>query len=251
MIKNFFLKPDKTPASPLLDLFALVNLFPQTLEECNFLAQKMFLRDPAIERWDMVDSSEQKAKKQEYFLCLQKLGLIEEIKPQDKDYKSVVLLGTGVRDFINRSRFLQTLNLNYSQITVLTAERPLSQIELDLLQQEYDITHLDTEKSMINFFMQKHFAKWKILSLPMHKNVRPTTQDTIIYWMQSSPESGSYLLISNQPYGYYQYYAAKAIVQKYTDQVHLDVAAQKMYKTDNLVSVCLDSVARILYLLTS
>lgn len=221
--------------------------------------QAQWFRKPGIERWH-IDKTDH-LYHEELKSWLKENNFIDEIKPKNKEYKYLVILGASARRVIDRIQYAEALirsGMSFEKIIILCGERPLDPKQEPFESYAFeddknDTNHVPlTETDMMKYvmdrsFLSAHSIEWH--SSPMietkdNKKRRPTTADTIALWMQSKPSPGSCLIISTQPYVQYQEAVARAYVptefslelaapecsRKISDGNHLDNLARWMYQ---------------------
>lgn len=222
------------------------NTLPQTLE----IVQKKFLRPTHTERWDLHEKWNYFFHKKTIFKNLQALGLVDPIKPLFKLYESLIILGSCTSDFIARLQYALTLDIHPKKLYLLSGKRPLTRSEYWILYRykSRNLPHTEDEMMdyLFHFFAPKELSYEAVVS-PMHTDTRPTTKDTIEDFLKTNPNKGHHLLISNQPFGYYQLLAANAVLKSHRHDITFDLAASALTNVKAPISASLDTVARILY----
>jgi hypothetical protein len=221
------------PRIKLLQLLELVGMEPLNKSENSILqingwAQKNLLRQG--ERWDQQTNQFEKLK-QNIKPLLSELGFIDASLPHFSEYQGAIVLGAllptvrirlhylveqwkkGVKFshlyFLgserpleakqeNREAFVQDGNspLKIRQGWLEPAEFPITECEmLRLVWEQSEIPEAMRDKVNIHFInapMKKDSKSNKLL--------RPTTDDTVVYWLKAEPPIGRYLVITNEPY---------------------------------------------------
>ena len=244
MIEKFWNKTKQRPTDTLCRVFKLASLpSPHSLLELTKLAQQNFMRPTKKKRWDLHDSIKYLLQTKSYFKAFRNLGLIDPILPSHQDYESLLILGTGTFDFLNRLHYGLQLPFSNKTIYLLAGERPLNKKEMRRLPRG-----LTTENQMMEYFAHEKIPKnrpWQMISVPMKEQGRPNTKDTIIAWLQTNPARGRHLLVSSQPFGLYQYLVSKDALSSDTS-IAFDIAASSSVG-NNQVTIYLDTIARILF----
>ena len=185
------------------------------------------------ERWQLEKKDEEK--KLLLMPIFEKLGIVQEILPASKNYKTIIILGASVGRMRKRVAFLQNLwehGIRAERIVFFAGERLLVQ---DL---EEEKNPLDESVSSVPFregwtapsvipkseaevapiiwdqiIVHKELREVPVLyiSAPYVKDSktqemrRPNTGDLVRAWLTTHPPSpGKYMAISNNPYVYYQ-----------------------------------------------
>lgn len=219
------------PTSALLSLLSALSITHDgTLESIVAATQKEqpggFLRARGKERWELESFFE---KKKEIILDhANQLHLIEAVQPLKKQYEYAVILGATINSVRNRIGFLIDLwqsGVRWKKLIIFAGNRPLDPT-LESKEQLINATNGYTtfkkdwqlttdpkiETDMARMVLDQSLLpnEWKqipveIINCPMNKDgSRPTTFDTIQFWLSTKPEHGSILAISNQPYIGYQ-----------------------------------------------
>lgn len=252
MIEKFWDIHQKKPSQALKNLLLRSGIkeIPSSLPETLQVAQKAFLRPHHVERWELHDKWKYFFYKKRFLQDFQSLGLTDEIPPLFKSYESLLILGGSTSDFIARLQFALSLPIHIKSVYLLSGERPLTKDEYRILYTYKNTALPKTEDQMMDFLFKRLVPKemsYRAVVCPMHANDRPTTKDTIEAWLQTNPNKGHHLLISNQPFGYYQLLASNAILKKQRHDIQFDLAACRFDKTALPISAGLDTIARILY----
>lgn len=233
-----------------------------TLSDIVAKTQALWLRKPGQYRWEM-DKLTTKHDQQ-----LQKLfhemHMYDEIKPIKKHYNYLMILGGLFKTMQQRLDFainLYNSGITFDHIVLLASARTalpdkgehkeaflsysnqaalhkIPETEAEMLQFTYD--HANMPEAMKKISMQ-------IINVPIQLNddgtlKRPTTQDTIIWWLKTNPQAGTCLAISNQPYVQFQHSVLHATLPQNFDVETVGYASKAQE-----LAVMLDTLARILY----
>jgi len=138
----------------------------------------------------------------------EKAGLLFEAAPQKERYDYALVYGALLSKVKSRIDYLSSLckkGVSFKQFIFLTGERPLLAsekarcgFEWEWEMVEWAYLHSDLPRDVPVVFIRSP-GKWV-----EGKWVRPQTRDTVISWKETSPNPGSCLGISNQPYVGYQ-----------------------------------------------
>lgn len=194
---------------PHIEPRALAELFSSMgIQQENYIeqTQKQWLRKPNHERWEIEELSDDKraivlnwAKRQ---------NLYHAWTPERTAYDKALIFGGTTKRMHLRLEHLKMLWLNgvrFKEVVWLTGERPLDKRADDMI--KICKTESDAAKVL-----------WKSIDLPQEmRNLpvlfidvpmgvkRPTTEDTLLAWLKTSPEPCSLLFISNQPFCGFQF----------------------------------------------
>lgn len=229
-----------------------------SLESIVKATQASWIRKAGIERWDILDR--QSDQKNIYFELFEKLNVVQEIKPIKKYYNYAFWMGATYAPLQKRLEYLIKLwnqGVRFDTLVVLSGARPLTAHEQKAVQAKYNCdtnnmpqTEFDLMMLVYNSIdMPKQMRSVPVVAVnaPMKystqgNTIRPSTEDTIIHWLQLYPIPGSCLLISNQPYIAYQESVAKNFLP-----VTFMVEAVGDKSKEIKIDVYLDTFARILY----
>jgi hypothetical protein len=241
--------------------------FDDHISALNWLVevtQKHWLRGQGLERWDVQDNVEQLAERDAIMKMFHSLDLIDDLKPSQKHYDYVLMMGaleSRVRTRLGYAHSLHTNSAyNFDQLVMLGGARPL------MADREQSIEHLSPEKQTEHGMMMYVLARMKSehpedgffskpvqeIDTPMQVDVtgktrRPNTKDTIDSWLATNPKPGHVLVISNQPYCSYQHSVARTLLP-----AEFDVETVGHHSSGlDPVKVHLDSLARVFYTMQS
>lgn len=247
----------------LLQLLALTNIKHegslQSIVEQTQKSETGWLRKPGLERWDMVNTSVENS--DQFFQLFDKLHLVNEISPQQKQYDYLLCMGATYASMKLRLQYaidLWNKGIRYNEIVMLSGARPLTQAETaklqsDCLYQEGDFIP-ETEAEAMKFLYEKmnmpdemRRVSMVLINVPMKMMqngtlARPTTGDTVDAWMELHPKPDACLVISNQPHIGYQDSVTKTLLPK---SFTVETVGAKSNETN--ISVYLDALARTLY----
>lgn len=234
-----------------------------TLSDIVAKTQAAWLRKPGSERWEMdalVTQNDAKLKE-----LLHEIKMFDEIKPQQKHYTHLLILGAVFNTMQQRLQHaieLYKSGINFDNIVFLAGARPCVADQGENLETflKYSSSEglnkiPETEAEMLQFIYShanmpekmRHIPT-QMINVPMQtsnsgKLIRPTTADTLIWWMQTNPKSGNCLAISNQPYVAYQQSVITSFVPNNFD---VETVGGACPETKEL-AIMLDTLARILY----
>lgn len=264
------------PRAKLLKLLELVGMEPlneleKPLVQINNWAQKNLLRQG--ERWqEQTDRFE--ALKPKIRPLLSELGFIEASFPHFDKYHGAIIHGGLLPRVRVRLHYLVEQwkkGIIFSHLYFLSSERPLEaeqetrsllvqdeesplkirkdwSIPLELPKTECEMVQLVWDQSEIPETMRKevkiYFINAPMKSDPKHqKLLRPTTDDTIEYWLKTAPPKGRYLAITNAPYTNRQDLVVRSLIPKSYECDTIGSGANNQEK----VVIFLDEVARFIF----
>jgi hypothetical protein len=268
-------------SQPLLKILEITGVkHDGTLDSIVAETQKTWLRKPGQERWQMEKKYEGLRDQLEPYF--NEMGLLEEVKPSQKEYVYVILNGSTAQRLRARLAYLLDLykaGYRYNILVCFIGERPLDpQLEpasiffdrtngilpiradykepAELPKTEADFAKMLIDQAEFPAGFKDH-VRIEFAVAPMQQNPdgtarRPNTGDTVNAWMAQHPKPGTVLSISNQPYVSYQHKVLQTLlpddfkletVGSAVDTVEID--GKKQYKID--ASVFLDNLARLLY----
>lgn len=211
--------------------------------------QKKWLRPTGKERWQIADVD---AEKRFFIIELaQKLGFIEEIRPQGRDYEYGVVLGGTVGKMEERFNYLIQLwkeGVRFKQIVFLTGMRPLDPA-VEMIQEncknESEASRMIWKNASIpNQIRQLAVTFIEVPMFITEKGAkRPSTKDTFIAWAASA-KPGRTLVISNQPFCLYQHALALSCLPS---SFQVETVGPAANKEKELGVVVLDSIAQWIY----
>ncbi len=226
---------------PLLQLLELMEV-PHDGTPSSIVqeTQKRWIRPAGKERWEMADLTLEK--KEKVLQLADQMGFIQEIRPTKQEYDYVLLLGATVFRMQARLEHMAQLwkeGIRFNKVVILTGMRPLDPKAEDLIAKtESEAAHILWDRCELNFLPVS------FVEVPMNGSIRPTTQDTIIRWMEEFPEPGSSLFISNQPYCHYQGAIVDLVLP---DKFEHETVGNSADPTSLNGAVVLDTIARWLY----
>ncbi len=241
------LQDRKIDPTALSELTSTLGISP----ESDLIAetQARWLRKPGQERWEMEELSQDQ--KNFVLLWSESQGLFSEWKPLEKTYDKALILGASTSTMQKRLGFLKQLweeGVRFQEIIWLTGDRPLDpRIEelTDRCTNESEAARIIWEETQLPLTMRN--IPIFFVATPMKDGgKRPNTEDTLVTWLNTSPQPCKTLFISNQPFCGYQF----AIVKKsLPDSFLFDVVGPSSDPTGRPASaaIALDSIARWLY----
>jgi hypothetical protein len=261
---NFILDENLKAKKPLLDLFETLDIeVKNDLKDIIKITQRKFLRKK--ERWEEKEKYGDRRKK--LIPIFKKLGMVEEITPQEKTYDYAILLGSLLPNFTIRLSYLLEKwreGIRFHTIVFLGSERPLEKSEKffkkcdilpsrrgwifpkELPKNEIEMMKLVFDRAMLPDGMKD--LKVIFVEIPMKPFKRgfrrPNTKDTVKMWLKNfNPYPGKCLVISNQPYVGYQDAVLREVLKK---DFEIETVGKKANKNTKIV-IFLDTMTRWLY----
>lgn len=263
------------PSAKLLKLLELVGLPPlnpseKALPQINQWAQKNLLRQS--ERWD-TQSDQFEALRPSLFPLLQDLGFVEASSAHFNHYQGAIVHGGSLsRMHLRLSYLIQQWKggVRFKHVYFLAGERPLDEQKenmnalmqaLPFLTHEEQITiahafpQAETEMLQLLWFRSdvpeemREYVKAIFINAPMKKDLksekllRPTTDDTVIYWLRLKPVFGRYLAITSAPFAPRQDLVIRTLSPK---EYTFDTIGPKANDHETM-AVFLDELARYIY----
>jgi len=246
-------------SEPLLQLLKLTGVSHDgSLGSIVKSTQSEWLRKPGTERWDIVDSFV--GNKDKFFELFTKMDLIDQVDTQRKEYEHALWMGatfSRIKDRLNHLIELWSDGVRFNNLVILSGARPLTDGEKSLAVSSYQLTDgscPQTEAELMKMVYEKSEMPVEMRSrgmifidVPMQEIkdgifARPTTGDTVCYWLKLKPLVGNCLVVSNQPYVSYQDSVTKSLLPK---EFSIETVGKKSVDTKN--GVYLDTLARFLY----
>lgn len=214
--------------------------------------QRHWLRIPGRERWEIAELSPH----QRSFVLnwATEQGIFAPWKPCYKTYDKALILGAATSQMQLRLDYLKQLwedGVRFDEVVWLTGDRPLD-IRVDGLTDRcsneseaarilWEETDLPEEMRALSVVFIAVPMKIEGTSLK-----RPNTKDTIVAWLNTTPQACSALFISNQPFCGYQFAVIKASLP---NMFLFDLAGQGADPTKHpaAAAITLDSIARWIY----
>jgi hypothetical protein len=260
------LTKDNQPTPELAKLLKVEKIESNSLEKLVTKTQSKWLRNAGTERWEQIERTD--INKDKYVELFKDIGLVDEVKPQKKEYDYVLVLGATAK--VMQSRFAHVIrlckDLKFKTIIFLTGQRDVTPT-IDLVDNIFDPKYYHsasfdksclptTETGIAEAIIKnaklpvnlKDNVKIEIIDTPKQQTTsgelrRPNFTDTFKEWLKTKPARGSCLVISNNPYIDYTETVAKTILPK---QFSVEVVGTKAHK-DERIATYLDSLARWIY----
>lgn len=236
---------------------------------CN--ASQRWRRKPDQERWEIQDIKMDDQRHQKVMALLEKLGLVNELKPSPQQYEYALLLGATIPRMEARLNQLVKLwneGTRFNQIIFLVAQRPLTADidQVDTLigrmigkeasekERQNARPQTETEGALMVFKatnMPDDMRKIPVLYIDTprywHNDhwQRANTRDTLKKWMEEykapagKPAGGKTLVVSDQPHSLYQH---EVVRQELPDIFETKVTGEKA-RDNTRVVIYLDALA--------
>ncbi|MBX9831000.1 hypothetical protein K2X40_03505 [Candidatus Babeliales bacterium] len=256
----------------LLALLEFMNIkHDGSLADVVAKTQAQWLRAAGKERWEMPELLV--TGQTEFLSILRRLGFIAELQPTKNSYDYALLLGATLSRVRLRLGHLVTLwnqGIRFDRLVLLGGQRVLEKnfegeaalldrSNTDLpIRKEWQFTRTipTTEIEMMRCVYDQADMPELMRKVPvtfvdslMRQRadgalVRPTTIDTINDWLVMSPQAGSCLVLSNQPYVLYQHSVVQTALPQ---EFYVETVGKAVDEEDDNNAVYLDTVARWLY----
>lgn len=220
----------------------------------NATQDAMIRRPKGVERADCDEPEAFRRKREGLMQALQEAGMTDAVKPRQKYYDHVVVLGATEHEVDKRLDHLRELwdqGVRFGKIHLLGSERSLRQGDEPSQGKRGENGH--TTRSEMDMMENRYYAKaagwpkemqavrvFEVNTYNKPNGERANTKDTIESWVKTHPAKGDVLVISSQPHVRYQDAAVKSALPKgySVDSVGPDAPY------DMKVSVGMDSIAR-------
>ncbi len=253
-------------------------------DERNKIAQTLFLRPVGQERQDMAVKQKFEPYSSQLYPLFKKLGDIDPVQPSKTEYDYILINGATVADM--RKRVKTLVNLVTSKTITITPETTIIFLsgDRDLFSADKEGDLNDTILLGLNTAFKPSAAPkteyeaaiwiWQQADLPESlrdapiqfinapkikttdksgqvRLSRPNTASTIKTWLDSSPQSGTCLCISSQPFVYYQMLTTLKLLNASHNQFQVDSTGESSRGNENdfsaHVDIFMDNLARTIY----
>lgn len=264
IIKYHFVDQQGHICPQIEQILALTDIIHDgSLSDIVEKTQEAWLRKPGVERWQinkLITKHESQLQK-----LFNEMEMYQEIKPNKQHFKYLLVLGALFKRMEQRFDYAINLHLSgirFDNIVLLAGARPCVAdqgenletflkfckkdtldrniaTEMDMLKLIYDYSNMPETMRQIPI---------QIIDVPMLQKAdgtlqRPTTADTVTWWLQTNPTPGNCLAISNQPYVFYQDSVFKTLLPT---GYEIETVGAACAQDENL-AVMFDTLARILY----
>jgi hypothetical protein len=198
---------NRMPHPALRKIFKLIDLPSEgSFDELVEQAQTHLLRTKKTERWEAIGQFPYEPHKEELLTYLDELGFIKDQPPAISIYDYIIIfvfVSIDVKSHIEYiAPFILENKITAKQVVILTSELPIPAELKKPYATEAEMMHAIVGNSVL--------ARYPIssVSVPMlfrnNKVQRPTTDDTVIAWLDTQPMPGYCLAVSAQPFIYRQ-----------------------------------------------
>jgi len=256
-VQLFFNDGSAHPA--LAQLLQVFSIDAKNPEEIVQKTQKAWLRPADKERTDLIDTPDLIALKSVLMSLFKKLGLLQQIDPNQKEYDYILVMGAyHKRVALRHTHAISLCEKGYKtkEIVFLGSERPLHPIEEPAEiygtdnppKTEYDMMKWIDSHAQMSPEVRR--IKRTFINTPNTVDAngrikRATTADTFREWLKTNPTPGSCLIVSNQPFVGYQASVARSYLPK---SFKIDATGQTAnHDQKGTISIILDSLARWIY----
>lgn len=173
------------------------------LESLSKIAQKRWLRPAGTERWDLQDSPILKEHRNDILRLLKTLGFVDQVKPTQREYDCVLLLGATDVHLLKRIQYLNKLwdeGVRYQKVYFLSGG---TKIQNDLhcftdIDSSLNVK-LETDTALIMEIYQTihvdHGRKIEVIPIvASKKQLRANTEDTLKAWLEEKQKAKSVLV---------------------------------------------------------
>lgn len=251
------------PSESLQKLCDITGIGKQdSLQALVDATQKSWLRPAGKERWE-IDHSEF-LNSDEVWNIFDQMNLVQKVDATQKEYEYLLVLGatySRVKTRLEHAVDCWNQGVRWKECVLLGGARPLVyDMEIEPVMNQYGLSQDQcpkTEAEMMKFVYENmqmpdemRACKLTIIDVPMLDNGkggmrRPTTQDTIEWWLKEQPKPGLCLAISSQPFVAYQYAVLISYIPK---EFFIEVIGHQAPSRDvSGVGTYFDNLARILY----
>lgn len=266
------LTQDNQPKVELIQVMGMAGMKTPSvsLEKINEWGQKNLLRKE--ERWSEQDATLEHLKDRMTPL-LKELGMKDATAPTRTEYQGAIVHGSTLDEVRLRLHYLieqWKKGVRFHHIYFLTGSRPLNMsIENSSCcenddesplkirkgwtlssppKTEYEMVVMIWDQSEVPEGLRKsvtvEFVQAPMKQSPTSEKLeRPTTDDTVVYWLKNNPVQGRYLAVSNAPFTPRQDLVVRTFL---TDEYELETIGPAL---DNQlrVAIILDELARLIY----
>ncbi len=262
------------PRAKLLQLLELVGIGPlnrseKAILQINSWAQKNLLRQG--ERWEQ-QTNKFEALKSKIKPLLRDLGFIDASSSHFTEYQGAIVHGALLKTVRLRLHYLVEQwkqGIRFSHLYFLSGERPLEEqkenedlfmqdisikirkdesVPIQFPKTECEMIRLVWDQSEIPEEMRREVQVY-FINAPMKKDpkseklLRPTTHDTVQYWLKTKPLYGRYLAVTNAPYTHRQDLVIRSLAP---DNYEFDTIGTEASEQEK-VAIFLDELARVIF----
>ena len=256
-IYDLFFSENHRPTGELIDLLVLTGDIKTktqnlTANQVLNIAQKKWLRAKNQSRFDLASSYSEETER-EILEIFNNWGFKNTVLPKIKQARGALLLGALFGTARKRANFIKYMSkhgYDFETLWVLSGERVLRKneklnLDTDILD-ERQMMRLVAQSELPEYFEEPKRVKF-VESLKQPGQLRARTSDTLLDFLKLDPVSGDYFLISNQPFGYYQYLVAERILRRAAAKNNIRFLLAAEESGPYSAVLLLDMLARILY----
>ncbi|USO02492.1 MAG: hypothetical protein H6850_00635 [Alphaproteobacteria bacterium] len=235
------LQPDQTPKKPLQELLERDG-YKKDKDSLKSYTQEKWIRPPGTERAHLQEKTIHSINRDFILAKLNALNMLDRVMPSKTQYTYIIFHGAYATTMENRiSFFKNTLpNIQYKQVVFLTGARLLDPVK----EPSFIALGFQTEYHVARYLMKKHkFHNVCVINAKGKNGARPNTADTVQAWLETSPQPGTILAISNNPYIQRQDLILKTLLGNKFQVETVGEAAL----SDIKISVLLDELARLIF----
>lgn len=230
------------------------NDLPQAAKLLHDVTQaSMIRRPPGVERGQCEEPEAFRANRSALLGALRQAGMQDAVKPTQKYYDHVLVMGATEAEVDKRLDYLRELwdqGVRFGRIHLLGSQRALtgeeksqghkgangseSRSEMDMMENRYYAKSAHWPEAM------KDVRVFEVNTYNKENGRRANTKDTVESWHNTNPSPGEVLVISSQPYVKYQDAAVKAVLPR---SFHAETVGAEADR-DMKISVAMDSIAR-------
>jgi hypothetical protein len=228
----------------------------QAAEWLHDLTQETMLRPDGLERTQTHERPEFEAHRTELIDALRDAGMLSEAGPKRQTYDHVLLLGSKepmVETRLDTVRNLWEQGVIYGKIHLLGSDRPLDQQQepiANIQATSGDTLLTETQMLKARYYDTRNDWPDALKAVPTYavnsydrEGHHANTKETIETWLsaQPTPDHGSVLVISNQPYVAYQDAAVKSVLP---EGYQVDTVGAPIAEQDVNIALAMDALAR-------
>lgn len=233
------------PFSPLLvDLFEEMGVSHNTLPETLDQIQREWIQPSKDDLADLIEDQRSKV-----LDLATDMGLFKEISPSRPYYDYAFLWGKTIPDIQKKLTLLLRLiekGLKVRQIVILTGLRilnPKTEVLSEICDTEEEAVQILWKLAPLSEEVKKIAVTF--CNTPMiiqeGKTREPDDRDKIATWLATHPKVGKCLLLSIQPYSFYERALFRSVVPQ---EFKVEVAAERVHPQSQNAAVVLDLVGR-------
>lgn len=248
MLELFYDRKQKEFTPPLQQIFLkITGKVPSSLNEARAMSQDYFLRPNGYDRHDLRDTLSHFLQRRRFRCLFRQLGLVDALLPKRDHYDQVIIFGSDAKALLHRIRFFQSLSCTYDRVILLTGERILHPQEIHFLAKRHIVLTNQDEIEMARSLWPCQIPYTCLAATKKKGNPRAITRDAVAHWINKEETQGHHLLISHQPFAFYQYLVTTNLAYRSSLNAAFDIAAPARFTNQGEVAVTLDTIARILF----